>query len=100
MGMEITSAYNFVEVVLSGRISEQEADRVKEVLKMNIANEETIYHVDFSNVDNISFAGIGVLTVMQKLALNKFGCFFVKGLTGKAKNRFEVLQLDKVFELH
>lgn len=100
MSMEVTIAENHVLVVLSGNVSEEEADRIKEILKKNIADEGTIYHMDFSKVDELSRDGISVLTVMQKMALNKFSSFIIKGLSGEVKIRFELLQMGKMFEIH
>lgn len=99
MSVEISVVDNRVQVFFRGNINEEDADQVKEMLRQHIMDTKTIFQIDFSNVD-INHDGLGVLTLMQKLAENKFGSYCIKGLMGEMKIRFELLRIDNYFEIH
>ena len=99
MSMEITVVDNQVQVILSGSIGEEDALALRDNLIIHIDAERSRIIIDFTNADNISGDGIGMLVSIQQRAVKKGGCVIITGLTEHLRSRFELNRLDKIFEL-
>ena len=99
MNLEVTVVGNCVQVVMSGSIFAEDAAVMRDTLISNIDAARTDVLLDFSQVDHICNDGIGVLVSLQKRAAAKGGRLAVTNLTGAVKNSFELLRLDRIFEL-
>ena len=96
---KITVAENKVLVNLSGSIYEEEAARLSESLMDLMAKGHNTLIIDLKNVDYIDSAGLGTLGAIHKRARENGGSVIIKGLHGFVKDLFELVQLDKVFEI-
>jgi anti-sigma B factor antagonist len=82
-------------VVLSGRCHAGDVERLREVL----AGVEHACEVDFTNLDYISSAGLGVLLATQKrLGASGEGLTLVN-LNAHIGEVFRIAGFDKVFEI-
>lgn len=99
MSMDVTVVDNQIQAVLMGSIYEAEANAIRDALISHIDAERTTFLLDFSDVDIINSEGIGSLVMIQQQAVKKGGSVIITGLTEYLRTRFELNQLDKIFEI-
>ena len=99
MRQKITVAEHQVRVTLSGSIYAEDATRLrKSLLELIIEGHNTLI-IDLKDADFIDSAGLGTLVAIHKRARENGGSVSIQGLQGFVRELFELVRLDKVFEI-
>ena len=86
-----------VDISMQGQLYVEEATDLREKLLREVDGGASQFHFDFSRLDYIDSAGLGVLISVQKRAASVGGQVSVSGLSGMVKEIFELTRLDRIF---
>ncbi len=99
MEIFITSHLDFVSLQFVGELDALSSVQADEAFRQLIESGKFNIHLDFSALEYISSAGIGViLSHQEELSQNGKGMVF-SGLSPKVLNVFQLLGLDKIFPI-
>ena len=90
---------NQVQVKMQGSICGEEAVALRETLLGYIEKGNSTFLIDLGGVDCIDSSGLGMLVTIQKQAFKHGGGVSLKGINGLVKDVFEMVRLDKMFEI-
>ena len=99
MHQKVIVADHQVLVTLSGSIYVEDAVRLRKSLLDLIENGHNTLIIDLEDADYMDSAGLGTLVYIQKRARGNNGSVIIQGLNGFVKELFELVRLDKVFEI-
>ena len=97
MEMKVLLQEKELFVTLVGSMYEKEAAEIKTVLNRYIEKGIVCQRLDFSAVDYIDSAGLGMLVTLQKRTAQRGGGLVISGLTGLVKELFVLTRVDRVF---
>ena len=97
MEMKVLLQEEELFVTLVGSMYEKEAAEIKTVLNRYIEKGIVCQRLDFSAVDYIDSAGLGMLVTLQKRTAQRGGGLVISGLTGLVKELFVLTRVDRVF---
>ena len=83
------------ELVLSGRLDADSAASAREVM----ARITTSCQIDFSELDYISSAGLGVLVATQRRLVDSGQGLRLVGMSDHLRDLFEIAGLNNIFEI-
>lgn len=83
------------EIILSGRFDAAETEKARAVF-LNLTDGKT---VDFSKLDYISSAGLGVLLAAQKRLSERGKALRLVNVTGHIRDVFHFSGFDQIFEM-
>ena len=81
------------------RIDSASSEELKTCVATLIAEGRRRVVIDMSNVDFIDSSGLGVLVASLRTAQRDGGVLKVAALNGNLRQLFELMRLDRVFEL-
>lgn len=90
---------NFVSLRISGELDAISAVTADEVFRNLISEKKFNLHIDFTGLDYISSAGIGVILSHQDEIYQNGGKIVFTGLSSKVMNVFQLLGLHQLFEI-
>ncbi len=96
---KITVDENFTLVRLSGSLYSEEAAKIRESLIGYIKKGHKNLIIDLGGVDYIDKYGWVTFVSIHKQAMQSGGSVVIKGSKGSVKESFELIRLDKVFEI-
>jgi anti-anti-sigma factor len=101
MKVEAVRTGTFVRLSVRGcdAIDSANAARVK-VEALALLRDDPDVIVDLTGVEFIDSAGVGVLVGLFKSARSRGGRMRVCGLTSGVRSVLELIQLDRIFEIH
>ena len=97
---EINAEENCVVVRLSGSVCANEANMVRATLFGYLEKGHNFFVVDFGGVDSVDKTALGILYSIHKRVGENDGRFIIRGLRGLLKDKFELTQMDRVFDIH
>lgn len=97
MSYQISLEDNTVRITVQGHLYVEDATDLKGALFDHIGDGRHNFIFDFSGLDYIDSAGLGLLISIQKRVVPMSGKVTVLGAKGLVREVFELTRLDRIF---